>query len=136
MARSKKETIEALKSLVEDVRRLGGDRAAAAVRAAADDVEGGRWYDITEFIVRRITTGYVDSRDVDNVVHGGSDELENLSESLNLVDGSGSELQIKELRADIEYHNLTGEQERYWARFKKTGPREWGMVGEPRLGEE
>lgn len=131
--RSKKETIEALKDLIEDVRRFGGDRPAAAVKSAAADIERGKWYDITEFIVRRITAGYLEWRDVENWIRPAvPEDLETLSEALGLVDEAGRDLTIKEVRIDTKYHDLTGTEEQFWARFL-SGPREWPMRGEPRL---
>lgn len=137
MARSKKETIEVLKSLIADVRRIGGDRPAAALSSVLADLQAGKWYDITEAVVSSMRWDYLRPEDVEVIFHRQlAEDLEKLSGALDFEDEAEHELEIAEVRVDIEYYDLIGEQERYWARLKPVSPREWPIRGEPRSRHE
>lgn len=128
--------MDALKRLLTDVRRLGGDRAEEALRRALRGVEGGKWHDITGFVDERPETDEMLPADPGAAPLMGDMELGALSEALDLVDATGQGLVITDLRGDVEYHDLTGETVRWWARFvKRGGPKEWGVRGEPRFRE-
>lgn len=135
MWRSRKDVMDALKGLLTDVRRLGGDRAEEALREALRGVEGGKWYDITGFVDER-GAGEMLPADPGAAMLMDREELEGLSGALDLVDATGQGLMITDLRGDVEYNDLTGESARWWARFRKAGgPKEWGVRGEPRFRE-
>lgn len=136
MARSRRDVMDALKGLLTDVRRLGGDRAEEDLRRALRGVEGGRWYDITGFVNERAETVDLLLADPGAAPLMDDAELEALSGALDLVDATGHGLLVTDLRGDVEYHDLTGETVRWWARFEKAaGPKEWGVRGEPRFRE-